>query len=240
MIEPYEDGAEHDPTKWWTDPAVQKALRDGSNNVESGPHRCGHLIRAGSDLIMIQSVSGEPLRRHVKRSVYPGAVVSDINGALSVRIDSEGPPLSPIDVRLDQLSAQLNMLNGHVTEMLNFQQQAEIAGIGHNNPPPDGGNPLNDVLKSITEIKVELAKPVPLAGANTAIIEKAEERFTKFLAWFRDRVKEAPTLLVQGTITGAGALLLNYAVANQAEIVTTASTLSQTVSDWAVHLNPPF
>lgn len=152
------------------------------------------------------------------------------------------PPLPPLEERLAELSEQLDTLTGHVSEMLAIQQQGVIAGIGHNNPPPDEDDPptLDDVLESIAEVKAELAKPNPLDDADIEVIEKAEGRFSQFLSWFVERVKEAPTLLAQGAIQAAGALLLTYAVAHSVEIVSTASSVSQTVSDWATHLNPPF
>lgn len=191
---------------------------------------------------------------------FPEATEEEHTEAID-RIDADGPywapaghrvlppdedfddrPAPPLEERLEQLSAQLETLTGHVSEMLALQQNNGIAGIGHNNPPPDADDPLtlDDVLESIAEVKAELERPDPLDGANEKIIAKAEGRFARFLIWFRERVKEAPTLIVKGAIGGAGALLLNYAVAHQAEIMTTASTVAETVSDWAVHLNSAF
>ena len=156
--------------------------------------------------------------------------------------DLEEPPAPPLDERLKQLSAQLDTLTGHVTEMLALQRPGGVAGIGHNNPPSDEDDPLtfDDVLESIAEVKAELVKPDPLSDADEEVIAKAEGRFTRFLTWVRERVKEAPTLLVKGAITGVGALLLQYTVAHQAEIMTTTNIVAETVRDWAIHLRSFF
>ena len=155
--------------------------------------------------------------------------------------DAEGPPVPPLDERLEQLSAQLDTLTDHVSEMLALQQAHNIAGIGHNNPPPDEdvSPTLDDVLESITEVEAELAKPTPLDDADEQVIMKAEGRFAWFLSWFKERIREVPTFLVRGAITATGALLFNYAVAHQTEIITTASSVLQTVTDWTAHLTLP-
>lgn len=161
---------------------------------------------------------------------------------LSPEEELSEPSIPPLEARLEQLSVQLDTLSGHVAEMLAIQQQAVIAGIGHNNPPPDKDDTpsLADVLSSIAEVKAELAKPDPANDADVAIITTAEDLFSKFLAWFKARVKEAPTLLVQGALKATGAVLAAYAFAHKAEVLCAAGAVVQTVGHWALHLSPPF
>lgn len=191
---------------------------------------------------------------------FPEATEEEHSEAIE-RIDADGPywapaghrvlppdedfderPAPSLEERLTALAGQLDVLTGHVGEMLALQQKDAGIGIGHNNPPPDADDPpaLNGMLESIAEIRAELARPDPKNDATEEIVTRSEGRFAQFLTWFRNLVQEAPTLIVKGAIGGVGTLLVNYAVKHQAEIMTAASIVAETVSDWAVYLNSIF
>lgn len=153
-------------------------------------------------------------------------------------------PRPPLDYRLDQLSLQIGTIGKHVEEIIAIQRREETgeAGIGHNQPPePIEGEPdLNDVLESIRELRVELAKPDRANTADVAVIEKAQGRFAGLRAWLDALKAKAASSMIEGAAKAAGTLLFGYAVEHHAEIYTAVTGAITTMADWLHLLAPMF
>lgn len=156
------------------------------------------------------------------------------------RDSPQSTPKPNLEERLDELDADLDLLKDHVSQILKLQQETSaIAGIGHNNPPPDEKEEitLSEVLESLNEVKAELGKPRPLRRADEAVLEDAEGRLAAFELWFTGLVKRSPTLIAESAIVGAGASAFNYAWSHQDEIFLLLSKVVPTIRDWAVYLS---
>lgn len=172
------------------------------------------------------------------------------------RIDADGPDFAPaghrvlapeedyeerdeppLDYRLDLLSAQLETIGKSVEDILALQRPEKVTepGIGHNNPPAaiDTDQPdLREVLESIREVKAELAKPDRTTTADPEVVERAQSRFERFLAWLNELKGKAPMALALGGVGAAGKMLFEYAVEHHAEIQTAVISATHTMSVW--------
>lgn len=162
-------------------------------------------------------------------------------------VEPSEPP-QPLDHRLDLLSVQIDVIGKHVEEIMAIQRREGIgqAGIGHNHPPePIEGQPdLTDVLESIRELRVELAKPDRESTADERTIERAEGRFAALRAWIDELKGKAPVALAVGVVSGIGSAigkaLYEYAVEHHAEIQTAVAGALMTMGDWLHNLVPMF
>lgn len=199
---------------------------------------------------------------------FPDATEEEHAGAIE-RIEADGPefapaghrvlapeedyedveptePPQPLDYKLDLLSLQIDTIGKHVEEIMAIRRREEAGevGIGHNHPPdPIEGQPdLNDVLESISELRVELDKPDRENTANEAVIEKAQSRLAGFMSWLHEIKGKAPVALAVGAISGIGSAigkaLYGYAVEHHAEIHAAVTGAMMTMGDWLHHLAP--
>lgn len=153
-------------------------------------------------------------------------------------------PPRPLDYRLDQLSLQMDTIGRHVDVLMAIQRREQTGefGMGHNHPPePIEGQPdLREILDSIREVKAELAKPDRQTAADHEVVERAERRFTRFMAWLNELKDKAPMAVALGVAGGAGKMLFEYAAAHHVEIQSAVIGATQTMVVWVNQLTSIF
>lgn len=110
-----------------------------------------------------------------------------------------------------------------------------IAGIGHNQPPNDDENDLDDVLQSVTEVREELKKDNAEDAASLKVIHKAETRFANFRTWILEQLVNMPSKVLAGVATGIGSAVTIH-VLNQSGILDHLNPAIATLSAWAMNL----
>jgi hypothetical protein len=147
-----------------------------------------------------------------------------------------GPAPAPLSDRLEALGEQLGRIEGHVAALLKLrdEDQAGVAGIGHNRPPEDVDGPIDlaAVQESIDDVRTELAKPDRENDADAEKLALAETRFRRFLSWVKQQVAKAPGNLVKGAVTAAGGLMFTYVVRHHQELLAALEPAVATVGSW--------
>lgn len=154
--------------------------------------------------------------------------------------EDDDEPTIGLEDRLDTLAGQLEVVRGHVVQMLEIQQRSmdgQAPGIGHNNPPADDEPDLAGVLESIDRVDAELAKEDRENTADLEVLEVAEGRFRRFLSWITDLGKRAPTLMAEGALKAAGGSAFIYALKHRDVIISTLGTAADTIGAWVSNLS---